>query len=495
MSQKGGLLLPFKDEKNNKETFISYLEHSDINKLSRGAYGLTFLTQLILKPSEHSDWIIGKSKRTNMRFYFHKNLKLTTYDIPDDISNDPSTMPMEYYYKKVTPNIMYGKPIQNLVLKLCIINDSTIYAEHIFGGHLHSVKESDFQNEINIQTEIFFKTLQYLQPICPAIVYSEILSVPEQIEELLLLFMQNGETEIASSIQNLIYFFHNNPSVKLGLIAMELADDGDTLNNVQQYYIKKKDRRKIVMFNNIGRYALLRLAVETGYTHNDFHKHNIMVTQTGDYFDDPKYGLRPIIIDFGRAVKIPQEYLNKLKMLVKEQNYIDALKILCNKDFAYPMISDIRYAATHYGWICGDYDMTENDYDNYVVKLQVQVNDEIDRYNDNPSNVKKKDPVFENDIRLKIPKPTDLTEEDNRYIDKFFILREKGIERNIETMKKLHDLAPDTYPLLPISDQIKGSLYKGLFGGKKRRQNRKKSYKRRTNRNKRTRKQNNKVKK
>ena len=41
---KGGLLLP---NKNEKETFLSYLDNSDIDFLSKGSYGLTLKTFIV----------------------------------------------------------------------------------------------------------------------------------------------------------------------------------------------------------------------------------------------------------------------------------------------------------------------------------------------------------------------------------------------------------------------------------------------------------------
>ena len=44
MRQKGGILLP---NKNEKETFMAYLDNSDIDFLSKGSYGLTLKTGII----------------------------------------------------------------------------------------------------------------------------------------------------------------------------------------------------------------------------------------------------------------------------------------------------------------------------------------------------------------------------------------------------------------------------------------------------------------
>ena len=57
-----------------------------------------------------------------------------------------------------------------------------------------------------------------------------------------------------------------------------------------------------------------------------------------------------------------------------------------------------------------------------------------------------------------------------------YIKREKAIDNNIKVMNELHD-NNNMYPLIPVSDSIKGQLYKGFIGGKKRKKRKTKTNK------------------
>jgi hypothetical protein len=54
-------------------------------------------------------------------------------------------------------------------------------------------------------------------------------------------------------------------------------------------------------------------------------------------------------------------------------------------------------------------------------------------------------------------------------IDQLFKMREVAIDDLVKTMSSLHDSEPDKYPLLPVSNSLKNSLYNGMIGGKHKR--------------------------
>lgn len=161
MKQKGGIMLPFKDEINNIETLKNYLANSDIEYLSKGSYGLTLRADLVLKLPADSNWTVGFSKSTGKHFYqntLELSSKGSTYNIPDELKNNPEYIPFPNYYKKISPDKNFGSPVYELVIKLCLINensDASIF--NVISGNMHSVSANDFQNEINIQTDVYLK--------------------------------------------------------------------------------------------------------------------------------------------------------------------------------------------------------------------------------------------------------------------------------------------------------------------------------------------------
>ena len=70
--------------------------------------------------------------------------------------------------------------INKMIVKLCAINN---HGTHSIGSIIDSkqysvktVTEKSFEREIEIQTEVFFRTCDYLDPICPCIIHSEVKS-------------------------------------------------------------------------------------------------------------------------------------------------------------------------------------------------------------------------------------------------------------------------------------------------------------------------------
>lgn len=489
MNQKGGILLPFKNEKNNAQTFLKYLENSAISKLSMGSYGLTLISELILTPSPDSNWDIGISRSTGKYFYYDKTLNKSIHKIPEELLNDPRSMPFPNYYKKLVPNDSYGKPIVQLVIKLCVIgDDTTLFVNNVFNQRMHVVTQEDFQKEINIQTDIYFKTMQYLQPIAPGIVYADILKDIKKIDPLLKLIVNNSnkEKDMKKAISSLFFFLNTNQgSSGLGIIGMEVAGKGDTLSKLDKYFIGIRDFSRMRTLQNVARYTLLKLALDTEYNQNDFHKNNVIMVQTPNYFDKGEYALQSVIIDYGRSTKIPPEIMEKIRDLVSKKDYIKALTYLCDKSYSYKMVNDIAFAKGYYGWVCGDYNMNDVEYEEYIKNLLTKINEDIKSYNSDPSIFPKKTPLDSFQLKLKVEKPMALEQYNNDQIDKLFQLREIAIDKNVNAMKLLHDSDPNVYPLLPVSNQIKNQLYNGMIGGiRRKRRNNNKTKKRQTNKNK-----------
>jgi hypothetical protein len=216
----------------------------------------------------------------------------------------------------------FGTQVKKLIIKLVFIHNEddvknnnldTIFINDDY--EFDQASKQDFMNEINIQTEIFLKTFEYLQPLCPAIVYSDIYNSESKalFRNIFLKIDMFGKKLFAIILKQLGKEIKN-----VGLIAMEYAEDYKPLYKYPSN-----------TFYNIGKYSLIDFALKTGYTHSDFHTSNILINiNSNDYFKDIKGA--PLIIDFGWAKKIPSSILNVLKKFYKEKNYNKILKIFCN---------------------------------------------------------------------------------------------------------------------------------------------------------------------
>ena len=384
-SQKGGMLLESLSSAESETNFKTFISDANPSVLSQGTYG--FVTK----------WELNAGSTNNT-------------------------------YKKIIPTDEFGNKITTLIVKICCVRPTDEInndEEQIKGNKLLSVSATEFINETNIQTDIYLKTINYLQPICPGIAYANI--VPIKLNPLKCC---SSSPDLKKILNPMMRFIVNNPNYKIGIIAMEMAENL-TSNNV----LTNND------FSNIGRYALLNLALTTGYTHGDFHRGNILICDSTSYFNGVTY--RPIVIDFGRSTKLPPDKFNQLKTFVSNHDYISALKILCHSN---EFVQNIAYSEFFYGWVCGDYDLNDEAYENNKI-------DNVDNYAWNG-----------------IPeKPPALPETINAEIDVLFQAREIAIDANIETMILAHEQDRIKYPLLPVSNQIKNKLFSGLIGGKRKR--------------------------
>jgi hypothetical protein len=425
-NQKGGLMLPYKNQDHSKQVFNEFLSNSiRIEMVSKGSYSLTF--KVILPEAIPSDFV----------------------------SKD---------YKEISPSKNFGEPIQCILVKIALIYDTNeakkqfmlkyphlkhgrqnnksddgigyIFTYNKSAFEIKTINPSEFQNEINVQTDIYMKTIQYLQPLCPGIVYADILEgMPAST--FLDMFSSKATPDLLPIINKLISILRNpgpyaKMNLNLGVIGMQFVSNSKTLAS----YITDKtfpDEQK-QSFLTMGMYALLTLALDTGYNHNDFHYGNIMIENNDTYFYKLEGGhnfvdnyvdgrkQRAIIIDFGRATKIPQEVMNIIRERVEKGQFKEALECLCNPKTANQFVRDKKYSL-YYGWICGNNDL-------------------------NPMKLEGEHTIYEPILDL-------------------IQLRETAINENVYIMEQLHNTNPTKYPLLPVSNSFKNQLYEGMIGGKK----------------------------
>ena len=357
----------------------------------------------------------------------------------------------------------YRSPVNYILLKLCFLNTSRLQLNNTqlsivnqfiksdirayneeYNYRIHDyriVGNSDtFAKEINVQTDVFLKTIAYVDPICPAPIYGDVkntdLSIAfiEKLQGINAPFItQEQMGEIRVLLKDIFSSFHTNyPDYDLGLgiLAMEFA------LGYNELYSLYKDVRKsnlsvsnLRIYENMSRLQLIELALQTGYSQCDFHYGNFMVNTTavGYYKDIPG---RVLIIDLGYAEKIPLDKLREIRDSYENKDYIHCLEILyglgriqgevVNTLMAYPQL---------YAW-------APHLYDNLSKKA--------------------------------ITNTSETLQELNREIDVLKNARELATDDRVAKFNKLHDENP-SYPLLPLSNNIKNSLFQGMTGGRKKR--------------------------
>jgi len=342
------------------------------------------------------------------------------------------TVPSEYRsgYTHITPQI-YGENVKEIALKICILKSKDI---------------SSFKNEVNIQTQIFQKTIHNLEPFCPAILFSTILREDKKREFIQLL----SKTDTSFKKHNLPYLHAeitfdalvNNKSMSIGIIAMEFETGYERLFDFVNS--SKVSREMKIKYIQYGLFILLKLAVDTGYSQADFHTANIMIHPTMDFFK-PKSG-RPIILDFGYARKIPSSSMTKIRTLVKSGDYISALKWICSVKRSDDSILVNPDWSSFYGWVCRDWDLLKN--------------------KSNPKSVgKTKINVGETETYV-IPKK--IAYSSNSELSVLFKSRERYVQELVHKFNELNRQSPAIYPSLPLSQKIiQNRSFLGIVGGRK----------------------------
>jgi hypothetical protein len=171
----------------------------------------------------------------------------------------------------------------------------------------------------------------------------------------------------------------------------------------------------------MAKLQILKLALKTGYSQNDFHRANLLV--------DPNYrgmykGLpgKVLIIDFGLSSKITPENLVEIKKLAHDKKYQEALRIF--KSFVRSDGLSISQYPVYYGWL----------------------------YNEDTESA-----------GFRIPKREDVYHD--AVIGKLVTKEDQAIDERIQLFDQKHKENPEVYPLLPLSNAIKNQFFQGMIGG------------------------------
>lgn len=397
-NKKGGIFIDSLPEMSPKETFYELIKNSRISYLSNGANGLIF--------------------------------KL--------VVNEGYTSSYKYIYSE-----SFNKPVTELILKLTLMVD---FDEKNYEPqditHLTDYEKNEignFKNEINVQTHIFLGSIEYLQPLCPAIVYADILENNKSKDEFInTLILNNPQLKKHKIPYNGIGIELTSEdlkkdNIKLGIIAMECATGYRTLHDIVMD--KRIDIFDKVRYVNYSLYIILKLALDFGYTHGDYHIGNIMINPDITYFNGLKG--RAMLIDFGYASLIPVHDINIIINFVENKKYINALKHLCSVPRADGEKPGRHEWNKYYGWICHPWDIMKRQ------KLTSKTNNSI-KYSS------------------------------NGILDTLFKSRKVQTDILVEESLLKHD-SNSEYPLLPFHPYNKRRMFRGIHeihnvnkGGKKR---------------------------
>jgi len=406
---------------------VENYEDSGLNDSEKNRSIDSFVKWIQLKSGKQNGGLMINSRDDDAFNYFLKNSKISfltkgSFGITFKATLNPGVV-SKYTRLESSSSFDYGDEVRTIIIKIGFIHDASKGQEEKYVNITSSIKFTTgeiqtFKDEVNIQTDIFLKTMNYLQPICPAIIYSKIYNDDNGLDDLFdQMFHIAENTNTQSLIQQMYNLKHKKAFYNMGVIGMEFADSYTLLYNL------RKDVNS-ELYKNMTLYILLKLAMSTGYTHGDFHSGNIFInTSSNNYFKG--INGKPLLIDFGQSQKIPIPILNYMKEQYKNGNYTEALKQLCDIDR--PDEVNMREYPSFYGFACGTYDF-------------------------------KTDRVITNF-------PPDI----NSKIAQLIETREEAIDDIVNLFKTKHDSDPDKFPLLPLSNAVKKLMYSGLIGGRKNR--------------------------
>jgi len=268
--------------RNPKDVFYDFINSSVISYVGAGSSGLGLLS----------------SNPTNDSYKI-----LTT--------NNENVVCSELFIKIVP--IYSDKTFQPLFKDLYIRKDD-LWAE------IFSSAEPEFWNEVRIQNEIYKKTNENLEPICPPIVFSECLDNATSIAMLEMLFDNIDKSAIPPDLFRVM--MEDDPlnkiatklrlpryhGIKLGIIGMGFTKGYQSLHSA----VRGKDVAEKKPYLDLAVYELLRL-YSIGYLHGDFSQTNIMINPTYNYTGTNSG--RAMIIDFGMTFQHNSPDVDILRIL------------------------------------------------------------------------------------------------------------------------------------------------------------------------------------
>lgn len=197
----------------------------------------------------------------------------------------------------------FGKNTKQILIKIGVIHEKpdvefNIYSKTTkqFSKKIFSQTNDLFVGEVEHQKECYKMTNEYLEELCPNIIHAGGFPVDK------------FEKAFDFSVESVK--LKKKPTM-MSVIIMELVDDSVPMIRFALYNYDKTQEQiaKCILFHNMARYAVIELAMTTGYVHRDLGLPNILIVPNyaGYYVgtsDSQSYVGRPIIIDFSSAIEI-----------------------------------------------------------------------------------------------------------------------------------------------------------------------------------------------
>jgi hypothetical protein len=414
------------------EAFNNFINHSNITFLTKGANGVTFIAELPPGSIHNSSYISTDAstygqrvKQLIIKFAFLYNDEDEKYwmDDPDDPDNQ-------------------------------ILDESKINI--LFSGLKNSVAlglEKDFNREIEIQKDVYLKTMEYLEPICPAVVYSKIEKDSGEIIRILNKFKTN--TPVDTKAREIIDSFiqKRGDYDYIGIIGMEYAGGYDILHNL--FYSNEVTLANKKLYREMIMYLLLDLAYKAGYTHGDFHGGNLMINPSlNGYFNGIKG--KPLLIDFGYAKKIEEPMLSEIKREYDARNYTAALQKICSVNRSDDVA--MKDFPSFYGWACG---YADPNMDKYEIETEIEdkTNKKINDYKVLTGKRKLKPQELyqlQQQVLEEMADPANarFMPDTNASLNKLFERRKQATDELVVSFKRDHPDGPD----LPLSQTEKQEI-------------------------------------
>ena len=340
----------------------------------------------------------------------------------------------------------FGQPVRTLLIKIVALSKEKMDEDDDVWSYLndrtkHIGLQEDFKKEVNIQTDVFFKTMNYLEPICPAPVFSKIYEGDLQMNTFFDQFQRKTLNSYTKKVlDKIMENIYNDRIPSIGILAMEIADGFTTMAKLYETCAKKSststhDSSYFEFYEwceQMAKLQILKLALQTGYSHNDFHRNNILINPSyTDYYYDVDG--KVLLIDFGFATKLHRDDLDIIRSSYKDYEYSNALTL-----FGTLKRSDgvpIDFYPKIYGWLYNDKEAFRG------IKLIQKPNIEYDK------------------------KIHELIEREEMAIDERVAKFDKLYHRNHESDSS-HESDSNRrikYPRLPLGNSIKKSFYQGMI--------------------------------
>lgn len=248
----------------------------------------------------------------------------------------------------------FGEYIDSLLIKIVFISSEDNNIPII---EKKTMKKFNFKNEVHIQEKIYNATNKNLQPVCPAIVYSKIITDDDSIKNML--------SQILDITEDLPKLFDG-----IGIIAMEFAKGYTSMDN------SSTPENFVIPEYIAAFFIILFTAWKTGYSHGDFHVNNILMKHTNPnnlYFDVSTLNnkswqyrnfknIRPMLIDFGYAKKLTTSQNTLLERYIDENKYTEAASLitLVGRNTDEPTQNTILSFPSFYGWFSGALSFSEH---------------------------------------------------------------------------------------------------------------------------------------